>query len=261
MLIFPAIDPVALEIGPLAIRWYSLAYVVGIVGGWWLIKWLDRDRPILSKEALDDSILFAILGIILGGRLGYVLFYKFGYYLEHPMEILQVWQGGMSFHGGMIGFLLAMAWLARKHKIHFITLTDRLAVVAPMGLFFGRIANFINGELYGRVTDSRFGMIFPHSDGLPRHPSQLYQATLEGLLLFIVLLLLATSTKAKEITGRLSGVFMLGYGVARTVGELFREPDSQLGFLMAGLTMGQLLSLPMIALGLYLLCVYKPKSA
>jgi phosphatidylglycerol:prolipoprotein diacylglycerol transferase len=260
MLVFPAIDPIAIELGPLAIRWYSLAYVVGILGGWWLLKRLDRDKPLLSKEALDDIIVYTILGIILGGRVGYVLFYKLSYYLENPAEILQVWHGGMSFHGGMLGFLIAIWWFAKKYNIGFITLTDRLSVVAPMGLFLGRIANFINGELYGRATDSPLGMVFPNSDGLPRHPSQLYQAGMEGLILFIVVFFLATRTHAKEVTGRLSGVFMLGYGIARSIGECFREPDAQLGFLFAGITMGQLLSLPMILLGLYLLFVYKTKN-
>lgn len=259
MLTFPEIDPVALAIGPIAIRWYSLAYIAGIIAGWWLVWKLDEKKPILSKSALDDMIVYAVIGIIGGGRLGYILFYKFSYYLEHPLEALQLWHGGMSFHGGMLGFLFAIWLFCRKQKIGFFTLTDRLAVVAPIGLFFGRCANFINGELYGRVTDSPLGMVFPGSDGAPRHPSQLYQAGLEGLLLFIILILLATKTRAKETTGRLGGVFLVGYGIARSIGELFREPDAQLGFLFAGITMGQLLCLPMILAGLYLLFLYRPK--
>ncbi len=260
MLTFPNIDPVALQIGPIAIRWYSLAYVTGIVLGWWIVKWLDRDRPILSKQGYDDIIIYAIIGIMLGGRIGYVLFYQAGFYFSHPSEALKIWHGGMSFHGGLIGFLLAFALFCRKYHIGFLTLQDRLAVVAPLGLFFGRIANFINGELYGRVTDSNLGMVFPHGGELPRYPSQLFEAFGEGLVLFCILFGLATLTRAKEKTGLLGGVFLLGYSIARLIVEQFREPDEQLGFIFASVTMGQILSVPMFIAGFYLLFHHRRKN-
>lgn len=258
---FPQIDPILFEIGPLAIRWYALAYVAGIFLGWWLLKRLsEKDTPpLLSEKALDDIMLYAICGIILGGRLGYVLFYNLDFYLEHPGEALKIWQGGMSFHGGLLGMIAAMAIFARRFKIRFLTLMDYIAVCAPIGLFFGRIANFINGELWGRVSDVWWAMVFPTGGPLPRHPSQLYEAALEGLLLFAILLLLATRTKIRHKPGFLSGVFLLGYGVARSFVEQFREPDEQLGFLWDIITMGQLLSLPMILGGLYLIWQAKEK--
>jgi phosphatidylglycerol:prolipoprotein diacylglycerol transferase len=261
MFIFPNIDPVALQIGPLAIRWYSLAYVAGILIGWWIVKWIDRKNPLLSKQAYDDIIVYAIVGIMLGGRLGYVLFYQYAYYLEYPLEALKIWHGGMSFHGGLIGFLTAFALFCRKHKIAFLTLCDRLAVVAPIGIFFGRIANFINGELYGRITDSPLGMVFPKGGELPRYPSQLFEAFGEGLLLFVILFSLAIGTRAKERTGLLGGIFLLGYAVARSIVEQFREPDEQLGFFFGSLTMGQMLSAPMMIAGVYLLFYHRRKAA
>lgn len=251
---FPDIDPVALQIGPLAIRWYALAYIGGILLGWWLVARELQRKPIanLSKKALDDMVMWAVFGIILGGRLGFVLFYKPGFYLDHPAQILKVWEGGMSFHGGMIGFILAFYWFCRKYRVAFFRLMDVLAVAAPIGLFFGRIANFINGELYGRATDAPWGVVFPAGGDLPRHPSQLYEAGMEGLLLFAVLLFLLKATGARDKPGLLSGIFLIGYGLSRIAAEFFREPDDYLGFLMGGATMGQLLSLPMLALGLYL---------
>jgi len=251
---FPNISPVAFEIGPLAIRWYALAYVAGIILAQYLLLKLDdrRATPLLSKEARDNLILYAVLGIILGGRLGYVLFYNAEYYLANPQDILAVWHGGMSFHGGLIGVTLAFWLLARRYKISFLSLMDRIAVVAPIGLFFGRLANFVNGELYGRVTDMPWGIIFPHGGAVPRHPSQLYEAALEGLLLFIVLWTMATRSNALAKPGALAGLFIMGYGIARFTIEFFREPDTQLGLLAGGLSMGQLLCLPMIALGLWL---------
>ncbi len=259
VLLFPTIDPVALSLGPLTIRWYALAYVAGILVGWWLLRRLNL-RPIdglpprpLSKQAIDDIMVWAIAGILLGGRLGYVLFYKPGYYLEFPAEIFKVWHGGMSFHGGFIGVLVAMYLFCRKFDISCLILMDMLAAVAPVGLFFGRIANFINGELYGRVaaSDVSWAMVFPGGGDLPRHPSQLYEATMEGLLLFILLFGLAWYSRIREKPGMLSGLFLIGYGIARSTAELFREPDAHLGFLLGGsATMGQLLSLPMIAAGM-----------
>jgi phosphatidylglycerol:prolipoprotein diacylglycerol transferase len=251
---FPQIDPVLIELGPFAIRWYALAYVAGIFLGWWLLKRLsDRSTPpLLSQKALDDIIIYAILGIILGGRLGYVLFYNPEYYLAYPLHALQVWKGGMSFHGGLFGVIIAMWLFARRFEIPFLRLTDCLAVCAPIGLFFGRIANFINGELWGRVTDVPWAIIFPTGGPVPRHPSQLYEAGLEGLLLFIILLFLAFKTSISQKVGVLSGLFLLGYGAARSFVEQYREPDQQLGMLWDLVTMGQLLSLPMILGGVYL---------
>lgn len=254
MLTFPTIGPVAIHIGPLAIRWYSLAYMAGILLGWWVVAREHARKPLagLTKQALDDMVVWAVLGIIGGGRLGYVLFYRPDYYLHQPMEILKLWEGGMSFHGGLLGTILAFYLFCRKYKIRYFSLMDLLACATPIGLFFGRLANFVNGELYGRLTDAPLGMIFPGTDA-PRHPSQLYEATLEGLVLFIIMMLLLKKTALREKTGALSGVFLIGYGSARIICEFFREPDSFLGFLYAGATMGQLLCMPMIALGLYLL--------
>ncbi len=254
-LVFPQIDPVLLEIGPLAIRWYALAYVAGIFLGWWLLKRLsDKSTPpLLNEKALDDIILYAIFGIIIGGRLGYVMFYNPAYYSTHLMDALKIWQGGMSFHGGLAGVIVAMWLFAKRFKVPYLKLTDLLAVVAPIGLFFGRIANFINGELWGRATDVPWAMVFPTGGELPRHPSQLYEAALEGLALFIIMLLLVNFTKIREKTGVLSGLFLLGYGAARAFVEQFREPDEQLGFLWEGLTMGQMLSAPMILGGAFLI--------
>lgn len=248
---YPAIDPIALQIGPLAIRWYSLAYLAGILLGWWLILSLHRRRPIggMTKQALDDMILWAVAGIVIGGRLGYVIFYKPSYYLSHPVEIFYLWQGGMSFHGGMLGTILAFWWFSRTYRARFLEVMDAVACVAPLGIFFGRIANFINGELFGRVTDPRFGMVFPHGGDQPRHPSQLYEAALEGLLLFAVLYGLARFTRAREKVGLISGLFLVGYGMARMFCEQFREPDDYIGFLAAGLTMGQWLCVPMLVVG------------
>lgn len=253
-LTFPQIDPVLFEIGPLTIRWYALAYVAGIFIGWWLLKRLSNKSapPLLSEKALDDIILYAIFGIIIGGRLGYVLFYNPAYYANHWVEALKIWQGGMSFHGGLVGVIIAMGIFASRFGIPYLRLTDLLAVVAPIGLFFGRIANFINGELWGRVTDVPWAMIFPSGGAHTRHPSQLYEAALEGVLLFIIMIILVKFTKIREKTGMLSGIFLLGYGAARAFVEQYREPDEQLGLLLEGLTMGQILSIPMIVGGLLL---------
>lgn len=255
MLPFPKIDPVLIQIGPLAIRWYALAYVGGIFLGWLLFKKLDgrNGKPLLNAKALDDIMVYTILGIILGGRLGYVLFYNLPHYLDHPLDAIQIWHGGMSFHGGLLGMVFSMLLFARKYNLPYLALMDRCAVVAPIGIFFGRLANFINGELWGRVTDVPWAMIFPTGGDLPRHPSQLYEAASEGLLLFLILLLLAFRTQILERVGALSGIFLIGYALGRSFCEQFREPDSQIGFLWNAITMGQLLSLPLFALGIYLL--------
>lgn len=246
---FPQIDPVALAIGPVQIRWYALAYIVGIMIGIFYIKKILKSSPEGSrpnKDDIDDFTTWAILGIILGGRLGYVLFYNLEYYLLNPSKILQVWEGGMSFHGGFIGVLLAIVLFSLKHKINMLKLADLIAVAAPIGLFFGRIANFINGELYGRITDVSWGVVFPHAGILPRHPSQLYEAGLEGIVLFLVLFACSKIKSIKECTGALSAIFILGYGLSRIFIELFREPDAHIGYVIGEITMGQILSFGMI---------------
>jgi len=253
-LTFPQIDPVALELGPLVIRWYALAYISGILLGWrYAILLVSNPPAITTREAIDDFIVWVTLGIILGGRLGYVLFYKPGYYLSHPLEAFYVWQGGMSFHGGLVGVLLAIYLFARQRGIPILALGDIVASVVPIGLFFGRLANFINGELYGRPSDVAWAMVFPGGGPWPRHPSQLYEAALEGVVLFLVLVLFNHRTSWRTQPGRVGGVFLAGYAVARIVCEMFREPDAHLGFLFANATMGQLLSLPMLLIGLYLI--------
>jgi phosphatidylglycerol---prolipoprotein diacylglyceryl transferase len=245
---------VLVEIGPLVIRWYALAYIAGIVLGWRLARRLCALRPVAATgEQVDDFVTWITLGIIIGGRLGYVLFYRPDHYLSHPLEILAVWQGGMSFHGGAAGVILAIILFARRRGLDMLALADRTTAVVPIGLFFGRLANFINGELWGRVTDVPWAMVFPHAGPEGRHPSQLYQAGLEGLALFALLMALVSRPAIRARRGFVSGAFLAGYGVARLIGEVFRQPDAHLGFLFAGATMGQLLSLPMIAAGLWLM--------
>ena len=253
---FPDIDPVAFEIGPLIVRWYALAYIAGILAGWKYCQWLNR-RPagLVPQTALDDFLAWAVLGVILGGRLGYVLFYQPGHYLANPLAILEVWRGGMSFHGGLVGTAIAMILFAQARRIPLLALTDLVAAATPIGLGLGRIANFINGELYGRPTDVPWAVVFPAGGPAPRHPSQLYEAMLEGVALFLLLLVLVRVFEARKRPGLISGVFLLGYGAARIFAEFFREPDPQLGFLWGGATMGQLLTLPMMAGGVALLLI------
>lgn len=255
----PNFNPNLIAIGPIAIRWYSLAYIAGILFAWYLLKYFNNKKPIMSTKAWDDWLFWAVMGVVVGGRLGYVLFYNFGYYFHNPLQILAVWRGGMSFHGGLLGVIISMSLFCNKYKINFFKLTDILAVATPVGLFFGRIANFINMELYGRVTHSNFGVIFPNTmDNLPRHPSQLYEAALEGVLLFIILFCLAQLTKIKNKPGILSGLFLAFYGTFRMFLEQFREPDEQIGFLYqfnqaSGVTMGQVLSVPIIVAGMVII--------
>lgn len=252
---FPAIDPVAIAIGPLAIRWYALAYVVGLLGGWYYARrlaanaslWGDLRRPTLADT--DDLIVWVALGVVLGGRIGYVLFYNFDVYLAQPSEMFAVWRGGMSFHGGFLGSILAIVLFARRRNLSGLAMLDLAAVVVPIGLFFGRIANFVNGELWGRpAPDFPYAFVFPNGGPVPRHPSQLYEAFGEGLVLF-VLLALAVRRFGFRRPGLLGGMFVLGYAVARIVCEFFREPDPQLGYLFGGVTMGMLLSVPMALVG------------
>ncbi len=248
---FPAIDPVLIAIGPFAIRWYALAYIVGLLLGWrYCVSIAHRPPKVIDPPLLDDFLVWVTLGVVLGGRTGYVLFYNLPYYSEHPLQALELWKGGMSFHGGTIGVVTALILFTRKHKIDWVRLGDLLVCAVPIGLFFGRLANFINGELYGRPTDVPWAMIFPSDpDQLPRHPSQLYEAGLEGIVLFTVLFVLQRFTSARERRGLLAGVFLMGYGLARFSVEFFREPDRQLGYLVGGFTMGQLLSMPLVLIG------------
>ena len=260
-LVLPNFNPVAISIGPIDVRWYSLAYITGILLGWFMLKTANDKDKIMSEEALENWLIWAILGIIIGGRLGYILFYNLGYYLYNPFQILAVWEGGMSFHGGLLGAIIAMVLFCNKYKIKFLKLTDILAVAAPIGLFFGRISNFINLELYGRVTESKFGVIFPNGGSLPRHPSQLYEASLEGILSFIILFYLAKFTKIKQTSGALSGLFLVLYGLSRMFVELFREPDEHIGLLFGyNITMGQILSIPLIIIGLVTMAIAKGNS-
>lgn len=253
---FPMIDPVALSLGPVDIRWYALAYIAGLMLGWVLARALTRrealwpgDTPPTQGEGLDDLLVHMAIGIVLGGRLGYVLFYNLPYFAENPLDAFKIWQGGMSFHGGMLGAILAMVVFARRREASALSVIDLVAAVAPIGLFFGRIANFVNAELWGRVSDVPWAMIFPGAGPEPRHPSQLYQAALEGLLLFALVMLVVRMGGLKR-PGTVGGTFLAGYGTARIIGEFFREPDRQIGFLAGGLTMGMLLSIPMIIVGL-----------
>jgi len=255
---FPMIDPVLVEIGPVIIRWYALAYIAGLVLGWRYMIWLAGQAGALIKpEDADDFLVWAVLGVILGGRLGYVLFYKPAYYLANPSEIVQTWQGGMSFHGGFLGVLIATALFCRMRKIRFWAFIDLAAVVTPIGLFFGRIANFINSELWGRTTDVAWGVVFPNGGPYPRHPSQLYEAALEGLVLLVVLHLVWRRESLRSKTGVISGAFLIGYGLSRVIVEFFRQPDAHLGYLYGGATMGQLLSIPMILAGMALIAYAK----
>lgn len=244
-----AFDPVALQLGPLAIRWYSLAYIAGIICALFFLKKQNDQHKIMSQQAYDDWLMWIVFSIIIGGRLGYVLFYNIDYFLANPSEILMVWHGGMSFHGGLFGVIFGMYLFCRKFKITYFRLMDVLAIIAPIGLFFGRIANFINLELYGRATNSDYGVIFPGAGDFPRHPSQLYEAVLEGLILFIILFSLSRFTKIQQRIGAISGLFLMLYGIFRIIIENFREPDLQLGFLFQNITMGQVLSLPLIVAG------------
>ena len=256
VLLFPAIDPVIVQLGPLAIRWYALAYIAGIVLGWRLLRRLVLSPPEVATEVhADDFVSWATLGIVLGGRLGYCLFYQPGLYLADPLGILRVWSGGMSFHGGMLGVAIATIWFCRKNAISLLGFADRVAVCVPIGLGLGRVANFINGELWGRPAGASvpWAMVFPRDpEQLPRHPSQLYQALMEGLLLFILMFVLSRREPIRARFGTLTGVFLIGYALARITGEFFREPDAFLGFLAFGATMGQLLSIPMLLAGSWL---------
>jgi len=256
-LAFPEIDPVALQFGPLALRWYGLAYFAGILLGWLYARSLASNprlwggSPPIPASAIDDFLIWVTAGIVLGGRIGYALFYQPGHFLDDPLAVFRLWEGGMAFHGGMAGAILAVILFARVARVPALSLIDVMAASAPFGLFLGRFANFINGELYGRPSDVPWAIMFPAGGYVPRHPSQLYQAALEGVVLFLVLRLLTHRALGLRYPGMVGGAFLVVYGLARITAEFFREPDPQLGFLAGGfLTMGMLLSAPMILIGL-----------
>lgn len=253
MLIHPNFDPIAFSLGPLQIRWYGLMYLFGFIAGWALGRYrAAQPSAPWQREQVDDLVFYIALGVIFGGRIGYILFYKFNAFLDNPALLFKVWEGGMSFHGGLLGVLLAMVFFARKHNKHFFEVTDFIAPLITPGLFFGRIGNFINGELWGRVSDMPWAMVFLHpaAGELPRHPSQLYEAALEGLVLFLVLWVYSAKPRPPMAV---SGLFLIGYGVFRFIIEFAREPDAHLGFIaFRWVTMGQLLSIPMIVAGIVL---------
>lgn len=248
---YPDIDPIALSLGPLEIRWYALAYLAGFLLGWKYALHLcglsPNNRP--TRDDIDNFIPFAVLGVILGGRLGYVLFYQPSLYAASPLDAFKVWEGGMAFHGGALGVIIALILFAWQQKIQLLRLSDIVCACVPIGLFFGRIANFINGELFGRMTDVPWAFVFPRGGTLPRHPSQLYEAVLEGALLFAILLFLYKKVNMKERPGVVTGAFLAGYGLFRMGVEFFRQPDAHIGFIFGAVSMGQILSLPMVILG------------
>jgi phosphatidylglycerol:prolipoprotein diacylglycerol transferase len=252
------LSPIALDLGFFKLRWYSIAYISGILVGWWyLLKLLAQPGAPMARRHADDLVFYVTLGIILGGRIGYILFYK-PEMIATPLEMLKLWEGGMSLHGGFLGVILALLYFTYKHKLNMMRVCDYVACVTPFGLFFGRLANFVNGELWGRPTTLPWGIIFPGTgDGIPRHPSQLYEASLEGILLFTILNLMFWKTDARYQPGKLVGTGMIGYGIIRTLLEMVRQPDAGLEHLSWGLTMGQTLSIPMILIGIYLVATAK----
>ena len=263
VLLYPGFDPVLLQVGPLAIRWYALAYIVSLVLGWRIVRRFARlSPPVATETQVDDFLTWATLGVVLGGRFGYILFYQPSHYLAHPLDALMVWQGGMSFHGGAIGVTLALVLFCRKQGIPLLGFADRIAAIVPMGLGIGRIANFINGELWGReAPDWLPWAMQPTPLSVPVHPSQLYEAFMEGFVLLTIMLILVQRPGVRARFGVLTGTFLIGYAIARIIGEMFREPDPFLGFLWDGLTMGQLLSVPMIIAGGYLIVRAKPDAS
>ena len=250
----PSIDPVILSLGFIDIRWYSLAYIVGLILGLFLMKKLNKIKGnVISINQIDNFFIWAVLGIIIGGRIGYVLFYQTNFFLNNPFYIFEIWNGGMSFHGGLVGIIIAMYLFTRINKINFFYLSDLVSIVAPIGIFFGRIANFINTELIGRPTEFYFSVIYPSIDDLPRHPSQLYEALFEGIILFIILIYIFFKKKYSKDFGFISGIFLSFYGLFRFCIEFLREPDSHLGLIFNFITMGQILSIPIIIFGIFII--------
>lgn len=251
---FPNISPIAFSIGPFSLRWYALAYLMGILSAWFLTnKNIKKYNLNISNVMLDDLVFYVTLGIILGGRLGYVLFYGNSYFLKNPLQIFAIWRGGMSFHGGILGVILSLYIFSLKYKTPFLKITDLVSLYVPIGIFLGRLANFVNGELWGRVTDVAWAVKFPAGGYLPRHPSQIYEAFSEGLFMFIVLNILWKYEYVRKHNGIISAMFLIIYTTSRMCMELFREPDEHIGFLFAEITMGQLLSAPLLIFGAIIL--------
>lgn len=248
---YPFIDPIAISIGPIDIRWYSLAYIAGILIGLFLIKkFVLEHKKNITFDDIDNFLIYIIVGIILGGRLGYIIFYNLSFYFNNPLEIFKIWNGGMSFHGAVIGIIFLTLLFSKFKNKNFFDLTDIICLVSPIGIFFGRVANFINGELYGKITDNSFGIIFPEAGNQPRHPSQIYEAFFEGLILFFILNYFFYVKDFKKSTGSITGLFLIFYSLFRIIIEFYREPDTQLGYIFDFLTMGQLLSLPLLIVGI-----------
>ena len=261
MLEFPNINPIAIDLGIVQIRWYALSYIAGILLSWALILKIIKFKSInIDTKVISELISNSMIGIIIGGRLGYVIFYNPEYFLDNLIEIFKLWNGGMSFHGGFIGVIIAVVYSSKMSKTPIMLLADLIATVSPIGILFGRLANFINGELYGRVTNHSFGMIFPNGGDLPRHPSQLYEAFFEGLFLFIIMLSFVKLTNILNKTGLITALFISCYGFFRFLIEFFREPDIHIGLLYFNFSMGQLLSLPMIIIGLYSMILITKKN-
>ena len=253
-LAFPNIDPVIVSFGSIAIRWYAVSYILGLLLGWRYIRFLAKGAiPGIDQKIADDFLVWCTLGVILGGRLGYVCFYQPSYFIENPLHILRLWNGGMSFHGGALGVAIAIIIFSRFRKINILSVADAAACAVPIGLFFGRIANFINGELYGRVSNVSWAMVFPSGGDAARHPSQLYEAFMEGFVLFILLLFASIYLHLGIRRGVLTGIFLVGYGIARIIAEIFRQPDIFLEEILDVISMGQILSFPMIMIGLFLI--------
>ena len=254
---FPNIDPVAVDFGIIKIRWYAISYIIGIFISWLLILKIVKFKKIqVSNKEISELVSNCMIGIIAGGRLGYVIFYNPDFYLNHPIEIFKVWNGGMSFHGGFIGVIMAIIFTSNLHEKSILIFSDLIAVVSPVGIFFGRVANFINGELYGRTTNHSFGVVFPKGGNNPRHPSQLYEAFLEGIVLFIILWIMMKNFNYLKIKGLITSLFIFLYGFFRFFIEFFREPDEHLGLLYFEFSMGQLLSFPMILIGMYFSIIF-----
>jgi phosphatidylglycerol:prolipoprotein diacylglycerol transferase len=258
VLVFPEFNRALITVGPFQLRWYALAYIAALLLGWRLVRRLVAREPVVATGLqVDDFLTWATLGVVLGGRLGYVLFYQPEFYLAHPLQIPAVWHGGMSFHGGMLGVTIAILWFCRRESIRVLAFADRIAVAVPLGLGLGRVANFINGELPGRPAPAwlPWAMLFPNYEAnpIPRHPSEIYEALLEGVVLFAVLFAMSRSVRIRQHSGVLTGTFLLGYGIARITAEFFRQPDPFLGYLVFGATMGQLLSIPLVLAGIGLI--------
>ena len=258
---FPNINPIAIDFGIIKISWYALSYITGILLSWYfLLKIIKIKKIQIGNKIVNDLISNCMIGIILGGRLGYVIFYNPEYYFENLVEIFKIWKGGMSFHGGLIGVILAIIYSSRASKIQIVILADLISIVSPIGLFFGRTANFINGELFGRATDHHFGMIFPNGGNLLRHPSQLYEAFFEGLILLLIMIFLMNKSNFFDKKGFLTSSFLFFYGIFRFFIEYFREPDGHIGLIYFNCSMGQILSIPMIIFGLYFMTIFYNKK-